>query len=502
MKNIILALLLALVVSLSGCVDDGTLEKMGKSISENTVVCNEPYMRLGSGCCLDQNQNKICDEDEQLDTPPGTNEPPVTNDPPVTEPPVTEPPAEDSCDYPYSKVNGVCCMDHDQNNICDDAEVGADDGDVADETPVSSQLESVTQLTNYDQNIHGIPAYASISGDGSKIAFFRFTKYVDADVAYPVRNAVYVANTNGLNDPTLVFESGTVPSVVYGDKQYHYMSNIRGSTALSDDGKYVYFIVSDSINTIYFSRVNTATKAFELIKLSAPSGYEETMISNFHIEGNKIYYTAQLVKDGEDTRDWIDTAVFSMNLDGSNHVMLAKTIAGEYPHIYMTHMRLDTATGKLYFEGQVNKNIDGIYSIENGEFKKVGLSEELGDTAGLVGAHNGEIILLGSGPDFSYNVNSGQVVDFDFDMYPRSFMSDNGDVIFGRVGFSSYDTVGKSKSLIIGHEDEHQEYRDLSFRLVNTISPYCGEASSGDGKTILVQEEKTGFGNFYVLKLK
>ena len=54
MKNIILALLLALVVSLSGCVDDGTIEKMGKSISENTVVCNEPYMRLGSGCCLDK----------------------------------------------------------------------------------------------------------------------------------------------------------------------------------------------------------------------------------------------------------------------------------------------------------------------------------------------------------------------------------------------------------------------------------------------------------------
>lgn len=33
-------------------------------ISENVIVCEEPYMRFGSGCCLDQNNNKICDNDE------------------------------------------------------------------------------------------------------------------------------------------------------------------------------------------------------------------------------------------------------------------------------------------------------------------------------------------------------------------------------------------------------------------------------------------------------
>ena len=504
MKKIILTLLLVLVVSLSGCINvsDDALDKVGKTISENTVVCNEPYMRLGDGCCLDQNQNKICDKDEQLDASLGTNKPSVINNPPVTESPATEPPAEDSCKYPYSKVNGVCCMDHDQNNICDVTNDGVDDGtDVVDENVGSLQLDSVTQLTNYDQIIHRAPEYASISGDGSKISFFRFTKYVDADVAYPIRNAVYVANTNSLNDPKLVFESGTVPSVKRGDRQYYYMANVRGSTALSDDGKYVYFVVSDSINTMYFSRVNTVTKAFELIKLSALSGYVETKISNFHIDGNKIYYTAQLVKDGEDTRDWIDTASFSMNLDGSNQVMLAKTIAGEYPNIFETTMLLDTITGKLYFEGQVNKNIDGIYYIENGEFKKVGLSEELGDN-GLLGVYNGDVAMFGSEYDFSYNVNSGEITEFAFDMYPRSFMSDSGNVIFGKVGFSNYNFADKSLSLIIGHEEEDKKYRDLSFSLVNTINPYCGEVSSSDGKTILVQEEKTGFGNYYVLKLK
>ena len=80
-------------------------------------------------------------------------------------------------------------------------------------------------------------------------------------------------------------------------------------------------------------------------------------------------------------------------------------------------------------------------------------------------------------------------------------MSNNGIVIFGRVGFSSYNLAGKSKSLIIGHEATDQKYRDLGFKLVNGILPYYGEAASNDGKTILVQEEKTGFGNYYVIKL-
>jgi hypothetical protein len=29
------------------------------------VVCSPPYIRYGTGCCLDQNGNKICDSDER-----------------------------------------------------------------------------------------------------------------------------------------------------------------------------------------------------------------------------------------------------------------------------------------------------------------------------------------------------------------------------------------------------------------------------------------------------
>lgn len=36
-------------------------------ISEKAVVCNDPYMRFGTGCCLDNNTNSICDEDEFIE---------------------------------------------------------------------------------------------------------------------------------------------------------------------------------------------------------------------------------------------------------------------------------------------------------------------------------------------------------------------------------------------------------------------------------------------------
>ena len=42
-------------------VSDEDLER----ISEKAVVCNEPYIRFGTSCCLDQNGDGICDKDEQ-----------------------------------------------------------------------------------------------------------------------------------------------------------------------------------------------------------------------------------------------------------------------------------------------------------------------------------------------------------------------------------------------------------------------------------------------------
>lgn len=67
-KKIIFGLFIVSIMVLVGCeeidLSKVSEEDIGK-ISEKLIVCNEPYMRYASGCCLDQNDNKICDKDEK-----------------------------------------------------------------------------------------------------------------------------------------------------------------------------------------------------------------------------------------------------------------------------------------------------------------------------------------------------------------------------------------------------------------------------------------------------
>lgn len=69
MKKLFLAaLILICIISLSACdvgvnkLNDSAIER----INSKAIVCNEPYIRYGASCCLDQNDNIICDEDEAV----------------------------------------------------------------------------------------------------------------------------------------------------------------------------------------------------------------------------------------------------------------------------------------------------------------------------------------------------------------------------------------------------------------------------------------------------
>jgi protein-disulfide isomerase len=71
MQKYIILFFLLFVLIIVGCegvdvsqISDEDLER----ISEKAVVCNAPYIRFGTSCCLDQNSNEICDQDE-LDKP-------------------------------------------------------------------------------------------------------------------------------------------------------------------------------------------------------------------------------------------------------------------------------------------------------------------------------------------------------------------------------------------------------------------------------------------------
>ena len=67
MKKLMI-LLIASVLFISGCnVDEKLVSNVVKENIDQIVVCNEPYIRYASECCLDANSNKICDRDESSD---------------------------------------------------------------------------------------------------------------------------------------------------------------------------------------------------------------------------------------------------------------------------------------------------------------------------------------------------------------------------------------------------------------------------------------------------
>jgi hypothetical protein len=66
---LVLILVLILLVSVSRTIDLGAISKglseNLKNISGLFIKCEKPYIRHGSECCLDKNDNKICDIDEE-----------------------------------------------------------------------------------------------------------------------------------------------------------------------------------------------------------------------------------------------------------------------------------------------------------------------------------------------------------------------------------------------------------------------------------------------------
>lgn len=69
-KTILLGLVLVSLLFLSSCenvdlskVSDNDLDR----ITGRAIVCNEPYIRYGTSCCLDKDANNICDRDEGIE---------------------------------------------------------------------------------------------------------------------------------------------------------------------------------------------------------------------------------------------------------------------------------------------------------------------------------------------------------------------------------------------------------------------------------------------------
>ncbi len=75
MKKYIFIISILTLLLVSACnIDFGDLaesvdEETAAKLSDAVVKCDDPYIRHGSECCLDQNANAICDEDEAIGVP-------------------------------------------------------------------------------------------------------------------------------------------------------------------------------------------------------------------------------------------------------------------------------------------------------------------------------------------------------------------------------------------------------------------------------------------------
>src|SRR3989344_1272634 len=92
------------------------------------LICNAPYMQVGSSCCLDANFNRVCDSDEQ----------PVIPIYPIYDYNNYD---DDFCSYPFTRIGSSCCIDDNNNNICDYQDDDYDE---------SAHLNSPFSLYDYD----------------------------------------------------------------------------------------------------------------------------------------------------------------------------------------------------------------------------------------------------------------------------------------------------------------------------------------------------------------
>ncbi len=98
-----------------------------EAFASEGIVCNPPYIRHENGCCLDRDGNNFCDPDEggviEVISPPVAGvSPSGTVLPAETEPLMVE--GKLVCNSPYIRHGWDCCLDQNENAVCDGDETG------------------------------------------------------------------------------------------------------------------------------------------------------------------------------------------------------------------------------------------------------------------------------------------------------------------------------------------------------------------------------------------
>jgi hypothetical protein len=122
---------IVVAIILSFMLTSPNLTGMFVGTEQQETACDSPYIKLGDSCCMDQNSNSICDKDE---SPPQDEILDIPNE--IADETETQNEIEDTCSSPYIEVGSSCCLDQNSNSICDEDEVQTQE-----ETPNAPQEE-------------------------------------------------------------------------------------------------------------------------------------------------------------------------------------------------------------------------------------------------------------------------------------------------------------------------------------------------------------------------
>lgn len=126
----------------------GKEEFVKEEFAKGGIVCNPPYIYYGAECCLDQNDNQVCDSDERREL--GVSQPtagaglPATTLPPETEAIIVE--GRLVCNSPYIRHGTGCCLDRNGNAVCDGDETGGVTTPAGETSSSTSGTESETAV--------------------------------------------------------------------------------------------------------------------------------------------------------------------------------------------------------------------------------------------------------------------------------------------------------------------------------------------------------------------
>jgi hypothetical protein len=129
MEKIILSSLLLCLMLSSGClnVDIHQPDVISPTTTDDGLVCDVPYIFVGNDCCLDKDENSICDKDEISDIENREVEETEADSKEVSNNPIVNEiiPLEDSvynCEFPYLENSDGCCLDENEDLICDSSD--------------------------------------------------------------------------------------------------------------------------------------------------------------------------------------------------------------------------------------------------------------------------------------------------------------------------------------------------------------------------------------------